>query len=250
MFVDNKYYKTYMNLVTKAKTAGRIKQPNDGFEEHHILPSCMGGRSNKANLVAFTPKEHFVAHRLLMKCTEGKAKMQMACAWFFMSNKRKYNSRGVEAYRLARKKACSGTNCPAYGKKPFFSEEHRRKISEAGKGREFSPEAKEKIRQASLRQWKKRKASGKTTLCEDKEKFGLSISITMGSKPFNVFRKADGSFVGEWISKSHCARDLKLAIPGRISRCLLNRPDAKSYGGYIFRFKDPENNVPLPADEE
>lgn len=36
-------------------------------EEHHILPSCIGGNNNKDNLVFLTPEEHVIAHLLLVK---------------------------------------------------------------------------------------------------------------------------------------------------------------------------------------
>lgn len=45
--------------------------------------------------------------------------------------------------RLKHSMACSGSNNPMYGKK--FTEEHRRKIGEASKGRHHSDETKEKI---------------------------------------------------------------------------------------------------------
>lgn len=36
-------------------------------ERHHILPKCMGGTNAKENLVRLTAKEHFIAHKLLVR---------------------------------------------------------------------------------------------------------------------------------------------------------------------------------------
>jgi hypothetical protein len=41
-----------------------------------------------------------------------------------------------------------------------LSEETRKKISEAGKGKKFTMEAKEKIRQAAIAQWARYHANG------------------------------------------------------------------------------------------
>lgn len=39
----------------------------DGMEEHHIIPRCMGGNDESINLVRLTPEEHYIAHQLLVK---------------------------------------------------------------------------------------------------------------------------------------------------------------------------------------
>nr|DAL11098.1 MAG TPA_asm: HNH endonuclease [Bacteriophage sp.] len=36
-------------------------------ERHHVIPRCMGGDDTKANIVMLTAKEHFVAHKLLVR---------------------------------------------------------------------------------------------------------------------------------------------------------------------------------------
>ncbi len=36
-------------------------------ERHHVLPRCMGGTNAKENLVRLTAKEHFIAHKLLVR---------------------------------------------------------------------------------------------------------------------------------------------------------------------------------------
>ena len=49
-----------------------------GMEHHHIIPVCMGGTDDKTNLVALTPSEHLVAHRLLTKIFPEEQSIQFA----------------------------------------------------------------------------------------------------------------------------------------------------------------------------
>lgn len=57
------YQKHYDLLIERAKT--RVL---DWYVEvHHILPKCLGGGNERANLVQLTPEEHYVAHQLLFK---------------------------------------------------------------------------------------------------------------------------------------------------------------------------------------
>jgi len=57
------YLKIYNDLIDRAKN-----RKLEGYKEkHHIVPKCLGGSRNKDNLVELTPKEHFLAHQLLVK---------------------------------------------------------------------------------------------------------------------------------------------------------------------------------------
>lgn len=47
-------------------------------ELHHIVPRCMGGTDEKANLVRLLPEEHYIAHLLLMKIFPDVAKLVYA----------------------------------------------------------------------------------------------------------------------------------------------------------------------------
>ena len=58
------YVKIYDNLVLTAK---RRNVKLDFFEMHHIKPKCCGGDDNYLNLVKFTFREHYLAHKLLVK---------------------------------------------------------------------------------------------------------------------------------------------------------------------------------------
>lgn len=85
MFLQNKYTIWYYQLVNNANN--RIHIPNQYYEVHHIIPRCMGGSNDKSNLVKFTGREHYIAHMLLVKITEGPAKRKMSFGlWKMISN--------------------------------------------------------------------------------------------------------------------------------------------------------------------
>ncbi len=71
---------------------------------------------------------------------------------------------------------------------------------------------------------------GKVFKSETKEK----ISVSLGSKPIEVFKK-DGTFVGSWINLNKCSTELKL-YRGNITHCLKGK--LNSTGGYIFKYKE------------
>jgi hypothetical protein len=59
------YQKIYESIIQKAKFENRIKlrknHPNYiYYENHHILPKCLGGSDEKENLVLLTAREHYV----------------------------------------------------------------------------------------------------------------------------------------------------------------------------------------------
>ncbi len=57
------YYKHYKLLIKRAK-----ERQLDGYKEnHHIIPTCIGGTDDKSNRVDLTAREHFIAHILLVK---------------------------------------------------------------------------------------------------------------------------------------------------------------------------------------
>jgi transposase-like protein len=90
---NNKYLKWYKNIIIN-----RLEFPILVGENHHIIPSSMGGSDEKENLVKLTPKEHYICHLCLMKFTEGQDYYKMLCAINAMSMKTlkqnfNYNSR-------------------------------------------------------------------------------------------------------------------------------------------------------------
>ena len=81
MFLDNKYTKTYYKIINQAVERSRLKQRNDGFQTHHIIPRSFGGTDDPSNLVVLTYKEHRVCHRLLIEMVNGANRYKMMYAY-------------------------------------------------------------------------------------------------------------------------------------------------------------------------
>lgn len=102
------YFNIYHKLVTRALSQNRIKKPNDGFDSHHILPKSLGGSNESTNKVLLTGREHYIAHKLLVRMYSGEDKKKMAYALWWMSktktvgnfsNKARVTSRDYEYAR-------------------------------------------------------------------------------------------------------------------------------------------------------
>ena len=137
MFKDNKYTKWYMMIVS---------QPDSGAtytERHHIVPRSLGGANTKDNLVNLSARQHFVAHLLLTKMTEGEARSKMLWALHRMAfSKNAHHERRFTSaeYAMVRK---------------IFAEH----VRASQKGRTFSEETLTKMRESSRKRWD-RVASG------------------------------------------------------------------------------------------
>lgn len=73
------YQKTYDALIERA----RRRDLGGYVERHHIVPRCLGGGNECANIVSLTPEEHYVAHQLLVKLNPGNNDLRMAV--YFMT---------------------------------------------------------------------------------------------------------------------------------------------------------------------
>jgi hypothetical protein len=148
------YHYHYTLLIEKAK-----QRLLEGYvEKHHILPKCLGGTDDLSNLVALTPEEHFLAHQLLIKIYPNEPKLLFAAHMMTVNNgknnrsnkmygwlRRKYNEVRKDIKRKPRKKETKP-------RKPrVYTEEWRRKIGDAARGRVLSEEQKKKISESNKR---------------------------------------------------------------------------------------------------
>lgn len=79
MYLCNKYYRWYNNIIASALE--RVNHVGY-YEKHHIIPRSLGGSNDPTNIVKLTAKEHFVCHMLLPKMTTGDNKSKMIrAAW-------------------------------------------------------------------------------------------------------------------------------------------------------------------------
>jgi hypothetical protein len=94
--------RTYDRLIERAKDRVYDRRVH---ENHHIIPSSLGGTDDSSNIAVLTYDEHYLAHWLLIRLTTGYARILMLYALYFMSLAgRKHSSRCVSGwqYSLAR----------------------------------------------------------------------------------------------------------------------------------------------------
>ncbi len=127
-YVDqsNKYYRTYIDLCSRAASRGSRKNAKSilGYVEgHHIVPRSYNEelRREKNNIVYMTFREHFIAHKLLIKISndEHVHKAKLAITMFRQKNKlnqKVLSSRDFEYIRKIAIEAFTGELHPLYGK--------------------------------------------------------------------------------------------------------------------------------------
>lgn len=206
MFNESKYTRWYFSIVDNART----RVLDTYTENHHIIPKSMGGSNKKDNIVAITAREHYVCHLLLTKMTVGDNRRKMMYALWIISNRsskkssrlyqktreevqkimknRKHTPESIEKMKQSqalrpsmtdeRKAHLSKINT---GLVRNFSEEHKAKLSKAGKGREITPEWRAKLSAANKGQGAGRKLSDET-----KAKLSAARRRTVSRKQSNL----------------------------------------------------------------
>lgn len=157
MFLNNKYTKWYYSIVNRGRS--RVLPASIYTEKHHIIPKSLKGSNESNNIVILTAKEHFICHLLLTKMVTGKEKRSMWYACYMMC-------RGVERYKPTSRiyKICRENMVLANKERPgpnngkILSEEHKKKISLATKGKPRGPkteEHREKLRKPKTEEHKR-----------------------------------------------------------------------------------------------
>lgn len=93
------YQKIYNDLISKAKSSCRSKGKGVYYEKHHIIPKCID--KNSKETVLLTAKEHFLAHRLLVKINPSSR--GLAAAYWRMCHPSNGSIISANAYEEARK---------------------------------------------------------------------------------------------------------------------------------------------------
>ena len=179
MDAETEYYTICANRYLHPLKAGEYG------EVHHILPRSLGGMDISQNLVRLTPEEHYRCHELLpFIYTEGKAHRAMVNAWWLLAHdKRRKVAISQERYGVLKREHArmmsermTGNHINAGTPK---SEEHKRKLSEALKGRSVaghpqSEETKRKISEAC----KGKVPWNKGVPCSEEQKRKQSLKMT------------------------------------------------------------------------
>ena len=136
-FLENKYTRWYYRIIYSATSRS---ENNIYTEKHHILPKSLQGTDLSENIVTLTAREHFICHILLTKMTKGIFKSKMIHAAIGMKRSRKYQHRYINArlYEHLKKEYAILARIRNTGKK--MSDETRRKMSVASKGKAKSLE--------------------------------------------------------------------------------------------------------------
>jgi len=133
------YLRIYNEIIDNAKNRNKL---NCYMEKHHIIPKSEGGGDTNDNLVYLTPKEHFIAHKLLYKIEPTNYNRMLS--FLMMSNR--FNIKWGNLYEDAKIKFSNNHHYKTDRVKLIMAkpktEEHKKKISEANKGK---PKSKQHI---------------------------------------------------------------------------------------------------------
>lgn len=148
LFLDNKYTKWYTRIIENAKSKRRLRG-STYYENHHIIPKCLGGERNMSNEVLLTAKEHYICHLLLIKMVcNSKHRTKMAFGFHAMRRSHskgnvRFYSKLYEKTKIRISKLTYGKNNPFYGKGHFGKDNHFY-------GKKHTKESIEKIKEANL----------------------------------------------------------------------------------------------------
>lgn len=132
------YLKHYIKLVKSRKSMKSVRKNVGNFELHHIFPISIFGKNRKT--VKLTTKEHFIAHKLIVKIYEKRygladsrtRKMQMAFFWMIygknstIRNDITFTSYDYELARASCKNSKSGfSRSDMLGKRYFGASEDK-----------------------------------------------------------------------------------------------------------------------------
>ena len=138
----------YLNRYNKFIAVLKDQVIDGYYELHHIIPKSSGGSNDKSNLIALTGRQHYIAHWMLWKAYGEN----MTRAFFMMSSVGRYERVSSKTYDKARKDYSEQVKIQMANKPnvPKFTPEHREKLRQAKLGKKISEATKEKIRQFRL----------------------------------------------------------------------------------------------------
>jgi hypothetical protein len=154
MIQSQHHYQRYQRFIDGLKS-----QSVDGYAEvHHIVPRSLGGSDDAGNLIRLTARQHYVAHWMLARAIGGAASR----SFFMMSNLGKYGKVNSATYEIARAEYSEKVREQMLARPnvPAFTPEHREKLRQAKLGRKLSEETRRKVGEAQ----KGRKLSEETKL--------------------------------------------------------------------------------------
>lgn len=213
-------------------------QSVDGYcEVHHIVPRSLGGSNDKDNLISLTPRQHYIAHWMLWKAFGGVA----GRSFFMMSNLGKYGKVNSTTYAQARENYSEQVSRQLKGKPSQckFSEETKKKMSDAKLGRNISEETKQKLRVAMLGQRRGVEFAAKVSASKRGKSNGR-LGCVVSEETKKRIGDAQRGELNHMSGRKHTPETREKM---RIAHMKRNKP--QDYLAWLA-----EGNQPLPADEE
>lgn len=128
--VDSIHYQRYIRFIEQRLT--RKLKAESLVERHHIVPRSFGRagdfKTEPWNIVALSPREHFIAHLILWKLYAGK----MAVAFLYVSKGRELTARQYQSLQ---------EDIVAHKKKQIISEQQKEAIRKSQLGKPKTPES-------------------------------------------------------------------------------------------------------------
>lgn len=114
------YLSIYNKIISRAQSQNRkrVRRSHKKFvyyENHHILPKCVGGSNDSHNLVLLTAREHFVAHQLLVKIYPNEYKLIFALR-LMCANSNKNHVRNNREYEWIKRTVSNAASIIQKGK--------------------------------------------------------------------------------------------------------------------------------------
>jgi len=141
------YKQIYLRLCIR----GQYRTLDDYTEAHHILPRSLGGGDEPQNITRLTAREHWVAHKLLVRIHTGEAYYKMVAALVRMIGKREFRQRiRLSSREYAAVQTLNSVMASHRNKRLWATEEHRAKVLKARKRGYFKRTAAERRNTKSM----------------------------------------------------------------------------------------------------
>ena len=154
MYTQNKYYLTYFKIINRSRN--RLLPDSVKTEVHHVLPRSLGGTDDPENLATLTLKEHWVCHRLLVKCIVDKKNLRKMYNALFMMAVKDYRTVNGRIYQQIKENVEPWNKGMTGLYQPPLPEQSKKKLGELWKGKSRPQAHKDAMRAG----WKRIKEEG------------------------------------------------------------------------------------------
>jgi len=136
------YERIYNQLCERSQSR---KWSKFTYEKHHIIPKSLGGTDAKFNIAILTPREHALAHLLLVRFLTGehKAKMIFALKTMLSYRNKNRNQLTTRQYETLRQTYQTQSQSPEY-----------RAMRSAITKAQWTPERRAAVAEKTRQQWK------------------------------------------------------------------------------------------------